>query len=69
MEFPRQADGSDERAHAWGWFVGWATKGARTIVFARLDQDERHESTPTGLRARDAFMSELPARLATLSTP
>lgn len=47
----------------YGWFVGWATKGARTIVFARLQQDEKEEATRAGLRVRDAFLRELPARL------
>jgi beta-lactamase class D len=32
--------GGENRAQSagphWGWFVGWAVKGDRTVVFARL---------------------------------
>jgi beta-lactamase class D len=40
--------------------VGWAIRGDRTLLFARLIQDEEKESVNAGLRARDAFMRELP---------
>jgi len=65
--FPRAADGTDDTAHGYGWFVGWATKGPRTIVFARLIQDERKEATAAGLRTRATFLRELPALLDTLA--
>ena len=55
---PLRTDGSDDDDHALGWFVGWASKGRRTLVFARLIQDEKPESIRAGLRARDAFMQE-----------
>lgn len=58
--FPAKADGSDDEDHAFGWFVGWASKDARTIVFVRLIQDEHAEPIPAGVRARDAFLTELP---------
>lgn len=58
------SDGSYDPAHAYGWFVGWATKGTRTLVFARLIQDEKLEEGAAGIRARDAFLKELPAILA-----
>jgi beta-lactamase class D len=53
-------------AHAYGWFVGWASKGPRTVVFVRLDQDEKDTDGPSGYRARDALLSELPAQLDAL---
>ncbi|MEO4001102.1 class D beta-lactamase [Mesorhizobium sp. CAU 1732] len=59
--YPRQADGSFDRARGWGWFVGWATKGERTVVFARLDQDETRTQGPRGIRARNAFLKEFPS--------
>lgn len=54
-------DGKFDRAHAYGWFVGWATLGARKVVFARLIQDDAPHDTPAGFRARDAMLAELPA--------
>lgn len=38
--FPRNIDGSDDDAHGWGWFVGWASRNGKTLVFARLIQDD-----------------------------
>lgn len=61
--FPLKPDGEHDMEHAWGWFVGWAGRGDRTLVFARLIQDEKKESVNAGLRARDAFMQELPGFL------
>jgi beta-lactamase class D len=61
--FPLAAGGSLDEEHAYGWFVGWATKGERSIVLARLIQDEHPESIRAGLRAREAFMQELPLML------
>jgi beta-lactamase class D len=66
--FPIASDGSHDEAHAYGWFVGWATKGTRTIVFARLIQDEKQEREPAGLRARAGFLTELPALLNSLAS-
>jgi beta-lactamase class D len=55
--FPRKPDGSFDFEHGYGWYVGWAVNG-RTLVFARLDQDERQEAVTAGLRARDALIEE-----------
>lgn len=57
--YPRRADRSFDRARAWGWYVGWATKGERSVVFARLNQDEERTEGPSGIRARDGFLAEL----------
>ena len=64
--FPRKADGSADEAHGYGWFVGWASKGERTFVFARLVQDEQAGQQSAGLRTREAMIRELPAMLAKL---
>jgi beta-lactamase class D len=56
--YPRQADGTFDRAAGWGWFVGWAQKGDRTLVFVRLNQDERRERVSGGLRARDEVLAQ-----------
>jgi beta-lactamase class D len=61
--FPVKADGSEDSDRALGWFVGWAVKGGRTLVFAHLIQDHKQESISAGLRARDALMRELPSIL------
>jgi beta-lactamase class D len=62
---PVLADGRSDNAHAYGWFAGWASKGPRTVVFVRLIQDDKDTDGPTGYRARDALLAELPARLDT----
>lgn len=59
-------DGGDDARHQYGWFVGWASKGARTIVFARMVLDQRRETGAAGVRVKAAFLRELPARLAAL---
>lgn len=63
---PLKADGSEDWDHAYGWFVGWATKGGRTLAFARLIRDDKRESTYAGTRARDAFLREAPSILDSL---
>ncbi|PPQ30628.1 class D beta-lactamase [Rhodoblastus sphagnicola] len=64
---PVAPDGLRDQAHTYGWFVGWATKGSQTVVFARLIQDEKEETDPAGLRARSTFLNELPAILDSLT--
>lgn len=64
MGYPKNADGSLDRDRAFGWYVGWASRDNRTVVFARLEQDNRREDTPTSFRARDALLKQLPAILA-----
>lgn len=54
---------SNERAkdsRAIGWFVGWAKKDERLIVFARLVVNAKTNEGPKGLAARAAFLKELP---------
>lgn len=65
MAYPRKADGNLDYARPWGWYVGWARRDDRTVVFARLIQDERKQEPRTSLRARDSVLKELPGLLAT----
>jgi beta-lactamase class D len=65
--FPKTADGADDVDHGYGWFVGWGIKGARTVVFARLIQDEKAEPANTGIRARDDFLKQLPSLMDVLA--
>ena len=61
--FPPLADGRSDHAHGYGWFVGWARKGDRALVFVRQIQDAEAHDSPAGLRARDAFLPGLPTLL------
>jgi beta-lactamase class D len=63
MAYPRKANGEFDESRAYGWFVGWATRGSQTVVFARLDQDNRKETTSASARARDSFLAGLPSLL------
>jgi beta-lactamase class D len=64
---PIVEDGSQDDNHAYGWFVGWANRGNRTLVFARLVQDDKREPTLAGLRARADFLEEAPLIFNTAS--
>jgi beta-lactamase class D len=63
---PVLSNGKDDDAHSLGWYVGWATKGQRTVVFARLILDKRQKSGAAGLRTKKAFLRELPVQLDAL---
>ena len=65
MAYPREADGTFDYGRPWGWYVGWARRDERTVVFVRLLQDEKKEEPRTSLRARDGILKELPGILAT----
>ncbi|WP_346894099.1 class D beta-lactamase [uncultured Roseibium sp.] len=56
---PRGADGALLRGRPFGWFVGWAEKNGRSVVFARLIQDSRRQTSPPGFRARDGILENL----------
>ena len=63
---PVLADGTHDEDHDYGWFVGWSSMGSRTIVFARLIQEDARAPQGAGPDARAAFLSELPAMLKSL---
>ena len=65
--YPRKADGSFDRARGFGWFVGWAVRGERRLVFARLAQDETRQAGSPGIRTRDAFLKAWPWLAATIA--
>ncbi|AZO12556.1 MULTISPECIES: class D beta-lactamase [unclassified Mesorhizobium] len=44
-----------------GWFIGWAEKDGRRIVFARLVADATRGNMPKGPATRAAFLKDLPA--------
>ncbi|QOY94371.1 class D beta-lactamase [Massilia sp. UMI-21] len=62
--YAKTGSGAEPGALPHGWLVGWVSRGKRTIVFARLEQDaQRVPGGRAGLRVRDAFIKELPALL------
>lgn len=61
---PRRADRSFDRAHAWGWYVGWAERDGRLLVFARLTQARERTGGSPGILTRDAFLAEWPGLAA-----
>jgi bla regulator protein BlaR1 len=58
----RLPDGSADEAQHIGWFVGWASKGGRTLVFARLLQHPVDTHLYAGARARADLLGELARR-------
>ncbi|WP_441295296.1 class D beta-lactamase [Massilia frigida] len=62
---PVLPDGRDDPERQYGWYVGWASKGQRTIVFARMALERRQEGFAGG-RVKEAFLRELRTRLDTL---
>jgi beta-lactamase class D len=62
-------DGTPDLTRQVGWFVGWAARGKRTIVFVYAVGDEQQQPTRAGLRARETFMAQLPALLDALPAP
>jgi len=62
--FQPGANGTPNRDRQFGWFVGWAQKGERKILFTRLIRDECKESSVASFRARDSLLADLPALLA-----
>ena len=59
-------DGAEDPDRALGWFVGWATKDGRTVVFARQTLGPRHPDRAAGPLLKERFLGALPGRLATL---
>jgi len=56
----RGPDGAIDRNRQQGWFIGWASKGARTVLFARLILDETKIEPYGGARAREGLIQDLP---------
>ncbi|SFI51165.1 class D beta-lactamase [Albimonas pacifica] len=58
--FPRRADRSFDYARGWGWYVGWAQRGAETRVFAVLTQATERTGVSPGVATRDALLRRWP---------
>ena len=53
---------AEGEGRALGWFVGWAERDGRRVVFTRLAVNDRKEG-PKGLATRAAFLADLPSLL------
>jgi len=56
------ADGSADATQYIGWYVGWAVKDGRTLVFARLLQQAAGGPQYAGASARAGFLDDLARR-------
>jgi beta-lactamase class D len=59
----QDANGKPDDDRQIGWFIGYASKGGRQLIFVRLIDDDAKIDSPAGPRARDAFLAELPELL------
>lgn len=62
--FQEKADGTPDRKKQLGWFIGWATKGDRRVIFVEFIMDDTPQETYAGLRARAGLIKALPGLLA-----
>jgi len=61
----RDAKGKPDSSRPIGWFVGWAQRQGRRVVFARLLVDAKpHEDPPISFVVRDSLIADLPGLLA-----
>jgi beta-lactamase class D len=58
------ADGKPDRNRQFGWFVGWATRGQKTVAFAHLVLDDAKAEDRAGIRARMELVDRLPHLVA-----
>jgi beta-lactamase class D len=63
-DFLRKPDGERDRDRQFGWFVGWAEKNGRKLVFAELIRDDAKIEEPASLRARADILAFLPQLIA-----
>jgi beta-lactamase class D len=56
---PFDKDGNLLKGQPFGWYVGWAEKDGRTVVFARLLRFSERPDTRSGFLARDGLLQAL----------
>lgn len=56
--YPRRADRSFDNARGWGWYVGWAERGDRRLVFVRLTQAQARSEVSPGIATRDTVLRD-----------
>lgn len=57
----RDGDGKINDSRPQGWFVGWAERGGRQVVFARLEVGVGKSEVAGGTKAREEMLMELSA--------
>ena len=62
MGYPKLLDGSLDREQQIGWFVGWASKQDKTLIFVHTVIQKPGKQFAS-LRAREEVFAALPARL------
>lgn len=60
----RDAAGATDRRRPLGWFMGWAEKGGRRVVFTRLEAGDRTLKGPGGPAARTVMLARLSSMVA-----
>lgn len=62
-------NGKTGAASGYGWYVGWASRGPRALVFARLIQKDitQPKDISVGVLARDGFIAEFPILIEPLA--
>jgi len=56
----RDAAGKPDPTRPQGWFIGWAERGSRKLVFARFERGQEKLDNYMGLKVRDEFLKALP---------
>lgn len=59
--WPQRADGKPDLTRPLGWFVGWADKGGRRIVFARRQIFDHTAEGLNGRKVRTGLLADLNA--------
>ncbi|WP_028793650.1 class D beta-lactamase [Thalassobaculum salexigens] len=54
---PREENGSLMWGQPFGWFVGWAERDGRRVVFARLIHESEKPEKPAGPKTRDGLFA------------
>ncbi len=58
--FPKNKNGSYDRERPIGWFVGWAQKGDRKVVFVSVSVGDKRLKEPGGPAERARLLKRLP---------
>lgn len=66
--FSVRDDGEMDRNRPFGWYVGWAEKGDRIVLFARLKELSKPQKMSPGMGSRDDLLKQLPALLDQIVT-
>jgi beta-lactamase class D len=57
--FGKVGTGFQENGFQMGWFVGWAEKGTKRIIFSLLIKDQQDLDFPAGFRAKEKIINLL----------